>query len=72
MKAKKRDKVNNLIDKYYDNGNNIFPKPMSDYEFKQLITDYLLGENWYTANPVSDKQCNVYIAQAIIDKYKRK
>jgi hypothetical protein len=62
----------NKVEDYFNNGDNIFPKPMSDHEFKRIITDYLLGEDWYTVNPVSDEQCNVYIAQAIIKKYKRK
>lgn len=58
-----------IVSKYFDNGDNIFPKPMSDYEFKRIITDYLLGKNWYTANPVSDDQANVYIAAEIIERY---
>jgi len=70
MRKNKRQKE--FLDKlgdYFDNGDNIFPKPMSDHAFKRLITDYLLGEKWYTVNPVSDEQCNVYIAQAIIEKF---
>ena len=53
----------------YDDKPNVFPKPMTDTEFRKLITNYLLGENWYQANPVSLEQCNVYIATAIIEKY---
>ena len=67
-----REKYIKKLDKYIKNGDNIFPKPMTDYDFKILITNYLLGENWYTANPVSDEQCNVYIVDAIMCNYKRK
>jgi len=54
--------------KYYDSSN-IFPKPMTDKEFRRLMTNYFLGENWYQPNPVSPAQCNVYIATEIITKY---
>ena len=48
---------------------NIYPKPMTDAEFVQLMKDYLLGEDWYIADPVSPDQANVYIASAIIEKF---
>ena len=70
---KKRNRKDIYIDKlskYFDNGDNIFPKPMTDLEFSKLISEYLLGENWYQVNPVSHEQCNVYKAVAIIEKYK--
>ena len=73
MNTKIKQRRNEYLDKlqkYFDNGDNIFPKPMSDYEFKRIITDYLLGENWYTANPVSDDQANVYIAAEIIERFR--
>lgn len=64
----KQDKYLDKLKKYFDNGDNIFPKPMTDTQFRKLITDYILGENWYQVNPVSVEQCNVYIAIAIIEK----
>lgn len=71
MKSRKKEYYDKL-GVYFDNGDNIFPKPMSDSEFREFITNYLLGENWYQVNPVSQEQCNVYIANAIIDSYKSK
>ena len=70
--SKRRKEYYNKLGVYFANGDNIFPKPMNDSEFRKFITDYLLGENWYQANPVSQEQCNVYIADAIIDLYKSK
>lgn len=73
MKTKikqRRNEYLNKLQKYFDNDDNIFPKPMTDSEFRRLITDYLLGKDWYTVNPVGVEQVNVYIAEAIINKYK--
>ena len=67
-KRTRRDKYLDKLIKYFDNGDNIFPKPMTDSEFAELISDYILGEDWYQVNPVSHEQCNVYKAQAIIEK----
>lgn len=70
--SKRRKEYYNKLGVYFDNGDNVFPKPMSDSKFRKFITDYLLGENWYQVNPVPQEQCNVYIANAIIDFYKSK
>jgi len=40
---------------------------MTDAEFVRVVKDYLLGEDWYIADPVSPAQANVYIAAAIIE-----
>ena len=75
MKYKKKQKrqdifLNKISNKYSnDPDENIYPKPMTDAEFIRLVTDYLLGEDWYIADPVSPAQANVYIAVAIIEKF---
>lgn len=69
---KKKTRQDQFLDKvavFFDNGDNIFPKPMTDTQFRRLITDYLLGEKWYHVNPVPQEQSNVYIANAIIEKF---
>lgn len=72
LKKQKRQDIflDKIFNKYgNDPEENIFPKPMSDAEFVRLVTDYLLGEDWYIADPVSPAQANVYIAAAIIEKF---
>ena len=72
LKKQKRQDIflDKLFNKYgNDPEENIFPKPMTDAEFVRLVTDYLLGEDWYIADPVSPAQANVYIAAAIIEKF---
>jgi hypothetical protein len=69
MKNKKRQiSYLKIVGEEYSDGKNIFPKEMSDTEFRKLITKYILGENWYTVNPVCQEQCNVYMAIGIIEK----
>ena len=70
-KQKRQDIFLDKISNKYSNDpeENIYPKPMTDAEFVRLVTDYLLGEDWYIADPVSPDQANVYIAAAIIEKF---
>jgi hypothetical protein len=72
LKKQKRQDIflDKILNKYSnDPDENIYPKPMTDAEFVRLIKDYLLGEDWYIADPVSPDQANVYIAVAIIEKF---
>lgn len=62
--------LNKLVKNYYED-KNIFPLAMSDADFVILISDYLLGEHWFTTDSISAKQVNVKRAEAIILKYKR-
>lgn len=68
MKNYNQRKFINHIKLMYTEKDNIFPKPMTDREFVDIITSYILGKNWYTPNPVSQEQVNVYQAIAIIEK----
>ena len=65
----KKNTLKFIADNYTTN-DNVFPKPMEDRDFINIICDYILGENWYTVNPVSEKQVNVYRAISIVDKVK--
>ena len=71
-KAKQEKYLKMIIENYCDNGDNIYPKSMTDTEFRSIITEYLWGEHRYIADPVSDNQANVYIAFDIINEYKSK
>lgn len=44
-------KANNPIE-------NIFPKPTSTEEGFKILSDYLLGEDWYVCSPISADQVN--------------
>lgn len=72
LKKQKRQNIflDKILNKYSNNPEeNIYPKPMTDAEFVRVVKDYLLGEDWYIADPVSPAQANVYIAVAIIEKF---
>lgn len=72
LKKQKRQNIflDKILNKYSnDPEENIYPKPMTDAEFVRVVKDYLLGEDWYIADPVSPAQANVYIAVAIIEKF---
>jgi hypothetical protein len=72
LKKQKRQNIflDKILNKYSnDPEENIYPKPMTDAEFVRVVKDYLLGEDWYIADPVSPAQANVYIAAAIIEKF---
>lgn len=55
-----------------DDNYGIFNSPMSDKECIQLITNYLLGENWYVTSPVSHDQVNTERVFQILNRYSRR
>lgn len=50
----------------------IFYPPMKAEEFVEFIKDYLLNENWYTVNPVSNEQVYTEILIDVLDRYSKK
>ena len=50
---------------------NIFPPPLEAQEAINFLKDYLLGEDWYSNNPISTKQINVEIVDEILSKYSK-
>ena len=69
-KKKRREKFLQIIEnKYMYESENIYPEPMTDREFVQIMLDYFLGENYYVADPISHKQVNTVVACEIISKY---
>lgn len=51
---------------------NIFGVGISDAEFRRFIIHYLLGENWYVVNPLSQAQVNEIALYNILEKYSKR
>lgn len=51
---------------------NMRPPPLDAQLAVHFLKDYLLGENWFSTMPMSTKQVNTEIVDAILDKYSRK
>lgn len=47
------------------------PAPMSSYIALQILIDYLLGEDFYIAMPLSQEQANTEIVATILEKYSK-
>lgn len=58
--------------KINDDTNNIFAPPMKSQVAINILKDYLLGEDWYTVNPISQEQVNTEIVITILEKYSKK
>ena len=69
-KKKKREKFLQMIEnKYMYESENIYPEPMTDREFVQIMLDYFLGEDYYIADPLGHEQINTIVACEIISRY---
>ena len=49
----------------------LVPAPMDAQVALDILTDYLLGEDWYFAGSCSIEQCNAIVAEQILDKYSK-
>jgi hypothetical protein len=58
------------LDKEYQCG--FFNPPMSDRESMSFLRRYLLGEDWYSVNPLPQEQINTEIVHEILYKYSRR
>lgn len=54
------------------NKDNIFPPSMSDRKAMDILWRYLLGEDWYSMNPISHEQINTEIVHLILLKYSKR
>lgn len=50
----------------------MFGVGITDREFRQFIIDYLLGENWYVADPLGQIQINEIALKEILMKYSKR
>lgn len=48
---------------------NIYHKPMSDAEFREIIISYFLGNGWYIEDPLSQEQANTEASYEIVKRY---
>ena len=49
----------------------IFPAPMDANDALEILSDYLLGDDFYTASPLPQSQANVDIVVSILEKYSK-
>lgn len=45
---------------------------ISDADFRQFIIDYLLGDNWYVVDPVTQEQVNEIALHEILSMYSKR
>jgi hypothetical protein len=50
----------------------LYPAPMEAQEALDILTSYLLGDDWYVVDPMNAKQVNAIITEQILDKYSKK
>ena len=65
------DNKKKLFDILSDETYGICPAPMSAEVAIQILTDYLLGEDFYIPMPLSPRQANTEIVAAILEKYSK-
>ena len=51
---------------------NIFPPALKSQLALKFLKDYLLGEDWYSNNPISNEQINCEIVDTILYKYSKR
>ena len=52
--------------------NNMFPPELEGQKALDFLKQYLLGEDWYSVNPISTKQINCEVVHDILYKYSKK
>lgn len=52
--------------------NNMFPPELDGQKALDFLKQYLLGEDWYSVNPISTKQINCEVVHDILYKYSKK
>ncbi len=76
MKSKKEYKYNKgfeaMKDNICDTSCSLCPAPMKAQEALDILTSYLLGDDWYTTISINTEQCNAVITEQILDKYSKK
>ena len=58
-----------MKDNICDTSYGLCSAPMDAQQALDILTDYLLGENWYVAASLNTEQCNATIVEQILDKY---
>ena len=50
----------------------LIPAPMEAQQALEILTSYLLGDNWYFAGSCNVEQGNAIVVEQILDKYSKK
>ena len=61
-----------MKDNICDTSCGLYPAPMEAQEALDILTSYLLGDDWYVVDPLSTKQVNAIITEQLLDKYSKK
>lgn len=76
MKTKKEYKYNKgfeaMKNNICDTSCGLYPAPMEAQEALDVLTSYLLGDDWYVVDSMNTKQVNAIITEQILDKYSKK
>jgi len=52
--------------------NNMFPPLLNGQKALDFLREYLLGEDWYSVNPISTEQINCEVVHNILYKFSKK
>ncbi len=61
-----------MKDNICDTSYGLYPAPMEAQEALDILTSYLLGDDWYVTDSMGAKQVNAIITEQILDKYSKK
>jgi hypothetical protein len=61
-----------MKDNICDTSCGLYPAPMEAQEALDILTSYLLGDDWYVVDSIGPKQVNAIITEQILDKYSKK
>ncbi len=61
-----------MRDNICDTSCGLYPAPMEAQEALEILTSYLLGDDWDVVDPIGPKQVNAIITEQILDKYSKK
>ena len=50
----------------------LIPAPMDAQQALDILTSYLLRDDWYVVDSMSTEQCNAIVVEQILDKYSKK
>ena len=60
------------IEEEREDKDNVFCPPLDPYQGLRVLADYLLGEDWYVADPLGAKQMNFAIVKEILWIYSKR
>ena len=61
-----------VLENIEDTTYGLCPAPMEAQLALNILTDYLLGEDWYVVMPMNTKQVNACVVEQILDKYSKR